>query len=152
MNSQVDDFDEQPCVTIRCQDNVSVGVSFRDRHSSDDYCVHYSVEVQAPGMTARLDKAVAWIGNSSDLAPFLEKLAGDFTGWDGEQCWETDDHDFAVSAVFRPGGYVNLTWTLRPWRTAAGGWSASVTTRLEAGEQMASFAAEIRHFLEGEAS
>ncbi|MFD3698910.1 hypothetical protein ACFWUZ_22665 [Streptomyces sp. NPDC058646] len=28
-----------------------------------------------------------------------------------------------MSAVFRPGGYVGLTWTLRPWRRpqAAGG-------------------------------
>ncbi len=152
MNFQDDDFDERPCVAIRGQDNVSVGVSFRDRHSADDYCVHYSVQVQAAGLSARLDDAVAWIGDNSDLAPFLEKLAGDFTGWDGEQCWETNDHDLAVSAVFRPGGYVDLTWTLRPWRKAAGGWSASVTTRLEAGEQMASFAAEIRHFLEGQAS
>ncbi|MEU9234423.1 DUF6228 family protein [Streptomyces subrutilus] len=152
MDLQDDFSDERPCVTIRCQDNVSVGVSFRDRHSADDYCVHYSVQIQAPGLSAHLDDAVAWIGNNRDLAPFLEKLAGDFTGWDGEQCWETDDRDLAVSAVFLSGGYVNLTWTLRPWRKAAGGWSASVTTRLEAGEQMASLAADIRHFLESQAS
>uniref|UniRef100_A0AAU2K0H0 DUF6228 family protein n=1 Tax=Streptomyces sp. NBC_00049 TaxID=2903617 RepID=A0AAU2K0H0_9ACTN len=151
MNSRGDDFDERPYVTIRCQDDLSVGVGFRDRYSSDDHCVHYSVEVQAPGLSARLDEAVAWAGSTSDLAPFLEKLAGDFTGWEGERCWETDDHDLAVSAVFRPGGYVGLTWTLRPWRKAAGGWSASVTTHLEAGEQMASFAADVRHFLEGRA-
>ncbi|THA29640.1 hypothetical protein E6W17_39110 [Streptomyces sp. A1547] len=137
---------------IRCQDNLSVGISFRDRSSSDNHCVHYAVEVRAPGLSARLDEAVAWIGNNGDLAPFLERLAGNFTGWDGEQRWETDAHDLAVSAVFRPGGYVGLTWTLRPWRRAAGGWSASVTTHLEAGEQMASFAADIRHFLEGQAS
>lgn len=138
-------------MTIRCQDNMSVGVSLRDRRSSDGYCVQYSVEIRAAGLSACLDEAVAWTGNNKDLAPFLEKLAGDFTGWDGEQCWETDDHDLAVSAAFRPGGHVDLTWTLRPWRKAAGGWSASVTTQLEAGEQMASFAADIRHFLECQA-
>ncbi|MFI6006057.1 DUF6228 family protein [Streptomyces sp. NPDC051366] len=136
---------------ILCQDNSSVGVSFRDRHSSDDYCVHYSIEVQAPGLSARIDKVVAWIGDNGDLAPFLEKLAADFAGWDGERCWETNDRDLAVSAVFRSGGYVGLTWTLRPWRNASCGWSASVTTWLEAGEQMGSFAADIRHFLEGHA-
>ncbi|MGW9370303.1 DUF6228 family protein [Streptomyces xanthophaeus] len=152
MNSPDDDFAERLCVTIRCQDNSSVGVVFRDRSSSDDYCVHYAVEVQAPGMGARLDKAVAWIGDKTDLAPFLERLAGDFTGWEGERCWETNDRDLAVSGVFRHGGYVGLTWTLRPWRKTSGGWSASVTTHLEAGEQMASLAADIRHFLEGQAS
>ncbi|MEU5149233.1 DUF6228 family protein [Streptomyces yangpuensis] len=53
-----------------------------------------------------------------------------------------------MSAVFSSGGRIALTWTLRLWRTAAGGWSAAVTTRLEAGQQMASFAADVRHFLE----
>ncbi|MGW9074923.1 DUF6228 family protein [Streptomyces yangpuensis] len=53
-----------------------------------------------------------------------------------------------MSAVFSSGGHIALTWTLRPRRTAAGGWSAAVTTRLEAGEQMASFAADVRHFVE----
>ncbi|WP_244291382.1 DUF6228 family protein [Streptomyces subrutilus] len=44
-----------------------------------------------------------------------------------------------------------MTWTLRPWWDASGGWSASVTAQLEADEQMASCAANIRHFFEGEA-
>ncbi|MEU9442359.1 DUF6228 family protein [Streptomyces sp. NPDC048304] len=34
-------------------------------------------------------------------------------------------------------------------RKAAGGWSASVTTRVEAGEQMALLASEVRGFLSG---
>ena len=55
-----------------------------------------------------------------------------------------------MSAAFGSGGYVGLTWALRPWTQAAGGWGASVTTWLEAGEQMASLAADIRHFLAGE--
>lgn len=52
-----------------------------------------------------------------------------------------------MSAAFRSGGYVGLTWALRPWAQAAGGWGASVTTWLEAGEQMASLAADVRAFL-----
>ncbi|WP_442805933.1 DUF6228 family protein [Streptomyces sp. NBC_01341] len=44
----------------------------------------------------------------------------------------------------------SVTWTLRPWPKAAGGWGASVTTWLEAGEQMASLASDIRQFLVGE--
>ncbi|MFJ8538704.1 DUF6228 family protein [Streptomyces sp. NPDC093591] len=64
-----------------------------------------------------------------------------------ERSRQTDDRDLAVSAVFRSGGYVGLTWTLRPWPNAAGDWSASVTTGLEGGEQMSTLAADVRHFL-----
>ncbi|MFJ9766371.1 DUF6228 family protein [Streptomyces erythrochromogenes] len=148
MISQNDGSDEPPHVAVRCQDNASVRVGFHDRHSSDGHCVHYGVEVRAPGMRARLDDAVAWIGDGRGLARFLEQLAADFRGWDGERHWRSDDRDLGVSAAFGPGGYVDLTWTLRPWRHDAGGWSASVTTRLEAGEQMASLAADVRHFLD----
>ncbi|WP_367139424.1 MULTISPECIES: DUF6228 family protein [Streptomyces] len=87
---------------------------------------------------------------SSDLAPFLEELAADYRGWDGVRSWQTNDRDLAVSAVFRSGGHVGLTWSLRPWPTAADGWSASVTTWLEPGEQMTALAADIRYFLAGE--
>lgn len=139
-------IDAQPGVTIRCQDNLSVGVKLFDRFSFDRDSVHYAVELWAPGLTARVDEVVAWVWDS-DLAPFLDELAADYRGWDGERSWQTNDRDLAVSAAFRSGGHVGLTWTVRPWPKAAGGWSASVTTWLEAGEQMTTFAADIRSFL-----
>ncbi|WP_373310374.1 DUF6228 family protein [Streptomyces violarus] len=40
-----------------------------------------------------------------------------------------------------------MTWTLRPWPNATGGWTASVTTWLEAGEQMSSLASVVEDFL-----
>ncbi|MFD6228667.1 DUF6228 family protein [Streptomyces sp. NPDC060232] len=147
-DTEDDGFRDGPCVAVRCQDNSSVAVSLHDRHSPDDHGVHHAVEVRAPGLRARLDQAVARIGDGRDLAPFLERLAADHTGWDGERRGKTNDGDLTVSAVFRPGGYVGSTWTLRPWRPAAGAWSATVNTQLEAGEQMESFAADIRHYLE----
>ncbi|MGW1894211.1 DUF6228 family protein [Streptomyces sp. NPDC002004] len=146
MNTPDDDIDEQACVTIRCQDNLSVGVRFRDRFSFDEDSVHYAIEVWAPGLTARVSEVVAWVWDS-DLAPFLEELAADFRGWNGVRSWQTNDRDLTVSAVFRSGGHIGLTWTLRPWPESAGGWSASVTTWLEAGEQMTSFASDIGEFL-----
>ncbi|MFP3986274.1 DUF6228 family protein [Streptomyces sp. E11-3] len=138
--------DEQTGVSIRCQDTPSVGVKFCDRFSFDGDSVHYAVEVWAPGLTARVDEVVAWVWDS-DLVSFLEELAADYRGWDGERSWRTNDRDLAVSAVFRSGGHVGLTWTLRPWPKGSGGWSASVTTWVEAGEQMSTLAADIRHFL-----
>ncbi|MFJ6819272.1 DUF6228 family protein [Streptomyces niveus] len=131
-------------VIIRCQDHAAVGVTFRDRFSFDADSVHYAVELRAPGLNARVDEVVSWIWDS-DLAPFLEGLAADYRGWDGERSWRTDDADLTVAAVFRSGGYVGLTWT-----ASGGGWGASVTTWLEAGEQVAALAADIRQFLRGE--
>ncbi|MEU2112154.1 DUF6228 family protein [Streptomyces sp. NPDC019507] len=139
-------LDEQAGVVVRCQDNASVGVRFCDRFSFDRDSVHYAVEARAPALTARVNEVVAWT-RDSDLARFLEELAADYQGWDGERRWQTDDRDLIVSAVFRSGGHVGLTWTLRPWPKDAGGWSASVTTWLEAGEQMSALAADVRHFL-----
>ncbi|MFF5343096.1 DUF6228 family protein [Streptomyces althioticus] len=149
MTSPDDGTDDKPGVTIRCRDNASVGVTFCDRFSFDAGSVRYAVELRAPGLTARVNEVVAWIWDS-DLTTFLEALAADHRGWDGARSWQTDDRDLTVSAVFRPGGHVGLTWALRPWPQAAGGWGASVTTWLEAGEQMASLATHVRHFLIGE--
>ncbi|MET3985634.1 DUF6228 family protein [Streptomyces sp. PvR034] len=146
MSSHDNGTDDGPGVTIRCQDNSAVGVTFCDRFSFDEDSVHYAVELRAPGLTARANEVVAWTWDS-DLAPFLEGLASDYRGWDGERSWETNDKDLTVAAVFRSGGYVGLTWALRPWPRAAGGWAASVTTWLEAGEQMSSFATDVRRFL-----
>ncbi|MFI1757308.1 DUF6228 family protein [Streptomyces sp. NPDC020571] len=149
MTSPDDDTDGKPRVTIRCLDNSSVGVAFCDRFSFDADSVHYAVELRAPGLTARVDEVVAWIWDR-DLTTFLEALAADYRGWDGERGWQTNDRDLTVSAVFRSGGHVGLTWAIRPWPQAAGGWAASVTTWLEAGEQMTSLAAQVRQFLTGE--
>ncbi|MFI6287977.1 DUF6228 family protein [Streptomyces sp. NPDC051018] len=100
-------------------------------------------------MTARVNEVVArgWDG---DLTTFLDDLTADYRGGDGERTWGTDGRDLVVSAVFRSGGHVGLTRTLRPWTGAAGDRGASVTTWSEAGEQMASPAADVRHFLAGE--
>ncbi len=133
-------------MTIRCQDNGSVGVTFCDRSSFDAVSVRYAVELRAPGLTARVNEIVAWIWDS-DLSVFLQGLAADYRGWPGERSWQTSNRDLTVSAVFRTGGYVGLTWALRPWPQAAGGWGASVTTWLEAGEQMTSLTADLRAFL-----
>ncbi|MGI5339365.1 DUF6228 family protein [Streptomyces sp. CA-181903] len=149
MTSPHDDgADGKPGVAVRCQENRSVGVRFCDRFAFDADSVHYAVELSAPGLTARVDEVVAWIWDA-DLGAYLEELAEGYRGWDGERRWRTDDGDLSVSAVFRPGGHVGLTWTVRPWYEAAGGWSASVTTWLEAGEQLAALASDVRHFLAG---
>jgi hypothetical protein len=146
MNNHDTHPDTPSDVTVRCGSNHSVSVRLCDASRPDEDRVQYAVEAQAPGLTARVDEVVAW-NWGTDLAPFLEGLAGDFRGWEGQREWQTNDRDLTISAVFRSGGHVGLTWTLRPWATAAGGWEASVTTWLEAGEQMSALAVDVRRFL-----
>ncbi|MFD7292021.1 DUF6228 family protein [Streptomyces sp. NPDC059897] len=138
--------DDESGLTIRCRDDLTVSVRFSDRFSFDQDSVHYAVELEAPGLSARNDEVVAWVWDS-DLVAFLEELATDFRGWSDARVWQNDERALMVSATFRPGGHVALTWTVRPRPWGSGGWSASVTTVLEAGEQMASLAADVRYFL-----
>lgn len=134
-------------MVIRCPDTDTV-VRLCDRWQFDADSVHYAVEASAQGLTARVDEAIAAIWEPNpDLPAFLDQLARDFRGWPGERNWRSLENDLGVSAVFRSGGHIGLTWTLRPWPARYGGWSASVTTWLEAGEQMTSLAADVRAFL-----
>ncbi|MEU4490102.1 DUF6228 family protein [Streptomyces purpurascens] len=149
MASPDDGMDDKPGVTIRCLDNVAVGVRLSGQEPFDEGCVQYVVEAFAPGLTARVDEAVAWIWDA-DPAAFVARLATDYQGWEDKRVWQTYDGDLAVSAVFRTGGHVGLTWTLRPCPNATGGWTASVTTWLEAGEQVPSLASDVEDFLSGE--
>jgi hypothetical protein len=138
-------------VIVRSQDNPAVMVRFCDRFRPDGDSVHYAIEAGAPGLNARVDEVVAWIWDV-DLVSFLEELARDFRGWDGERVWQNNDRDLTLRAVFRSGGHVGLTWTLQPWPTAPGGWESSVTTWLEAGEQLSALAVDLRHFLHEDGS
>ncbi|MFE3116564.1 DUF6228 family protein [Streptomyces niveus] len=63
----------------------------------------------------------------------------DYRGWDGERSWRTDDADLTVAAVFRSGGYVGLTWTMRPlpepgWRPASRWPPASASSSAGSGD------------------
>jgi hypothetical protein len=150
MRSQDAALGEPAESTVRCQEDRAVHVRLRDLFDEDEDRVHYAIEACAPGLNAGLDGVPAWNWDV-DLAPFLEGLARDFRGWDGERVWQNNDRDLTVTAVVRSGGHDGLTWTLRPWRTSVGSRDASVTTWLEAGEQMSALAADGRHFLGQEA-
>lgn len=138
---------DTPVVTIRCMASDIV-VRLRDRLRPDADSVRYAVEACAPGLYARVDEAVSAVWEPApDLSSFLQALAEDFRGWSGERSWHSLERDLTISAVFRSGGHVGLTWTLRPWPAKHGGWSTAVTTWQEAGEQMTALAADVRDFL-----
>ena len=134
-------------VVIRCIDSDTV-VRLCDRWRLDQDSIHYAVEASAPGLSARVDEAVSAVWEPApDLPAFLNGLAEDFRGWSGERSWQSLERDLAITAVFRSGGHVGLAWTLRPWPAKHGGWSTTVTTWQEAGEQMTALAADVHAFL-----
>lgn len=137
---------ECPDVTIRCRDDPSTRVRFFDRYFRGEYETGFAVEVHADGLQARLDSVETSVWDHEYLTDFLDRLVADFRGWDGERTWSTND--FYLRAVFRSGGHIGLTWTLRPWTTRSDSWEASVTTWVEGGERMAGLAADVRQFLD----
>lgn len=146
MMNTIDQADA-PAVVIRCIDSDTV-VRLCERWRLDEDSIHYAVEACAPGLSARVDEAVSavWEG-APDLPAFLEALAEDFRGWSGVRTWQSLESDLTITAAFRSGGHVGLTWTLRPWPAKHGGWSTRVTTWQEAGEQMTTLAGDVRDFL-----
>ncbi|SEQ62776.1 hypothetical protein SAMN05216188_10479 [Lentzea xinjiangensis] len=134
-------------VVFRCERDPSVSVRFAERHAAvapQDGRMFFVVAAQAPRLEARLEGVTNFVVGRG-LARFLDRL--DFRGWQGERRWANADRDLAVAAVFESGGHVALTWTLRPWRSAHGGWEATVITRLEAGAMKDDLAGRLDAFL-----
>ncbi|WP_438490285.1 DUF6228 family protein [Streptomyces sp. S186] len=138
---------ESLTVTVRCQDDPNTRVRLFDRYFPDEYSTGFAVEVHAEGLEARLDSVETSVWGREDVTDFLDRLAADFRGWDGERTWSMNH--LGLRAVFRPGGHVGLTWRFQPG-TVRAPWKASVTTWLEAGQQMAALAADVREFLQPE--
>ncbi|MER5960346.1 DUF6228 family protein [Streptomyces sp. NPDC001893] len=72
-----------------------------------------------------------------DEGPWLYSEAAD-------EGWTTPQVEVRSSVLAVPDGDAVGPGS---WPDAPGGWTVSVTTWLEAGEQMASLAADVRHFL-----
>ncbi|SHF31052.1 DUF6228 family protein [Streptoalloteichus hindustanus] len=100
------------------------------------------VEVGGVGMRAALHDTVAypffW-----DVVAFLDDLGKIVAPWEGIRSWCSRDGALRVDAVFGTGGHIALTWAVGEPRS----WSASITTEIEAGEQMRALATDLHHFL-----
>jgi hypothetical protein len=132
-------------VVVRCQENPGVMVRLHSRYVPDELGVGFSIDVQAPGLQACVDGIEVWVWDEADLPGFVAGLASDFQGWTGERIWQTNH--LTIQAEYHSRGHVRLTWTLRPWVSRDDSWRATVTTWLEAGEQMRNLADELALFL-----
>ncbi|GGO59749.1 DUF6228 family protein [Streptomyces lasiicapitis] len=130
---------EGPLVTsLRNRGSVRCEREVPRRLSIEEGSTHYTVDLRAPDLIA--DTNEIWPGPGETVSPSSWKLWLRTTkGWDSERTGETNDRDLSMSAVFRSGGYVGLTWTLCPWPRVTGCLGLpQVATRLEAGQQLAS--------------
>jgi Family of unknown function (DUF6228) len=105
----------------------------------------FAVTVQANGLSAHIKGASVTPWDNPQLDDFFHQLAVDYTGWDGSREWRSNH--LVIDAQFQSGGHVAVTWTLRDGLFAEDRWQVSATTVIEAGEQMALLAADIREFL-----
>jgi Family of unknown function (DUF6228) len=116
-----------------------------DWSRTDAYEVEFAVVAVDDDLRARTGPVTMsdW-SSTGRLDDFLHGLARDFRGWAGERSWV--NNQLVVTAVFATGGHVHLGWTLRPG-FAPGDWHCTVTTVLEAGEELTTVATDVREFL-----
>ncbi len=126
-----------------------------NRVASDDGVIDVCVEIVTSAETNSLKATahgVTLAVMGEDLTPFLHELAETFTGWEGTRTWRNLDRDIEIGATYASRGYVDLTWTLRSRPYAWGpNWTASVTIRVEAGEQLRTLTADMYRFLHPDA-
>jgi hypothetical protein len=115
-----------------------------DWSRTDESEVVFAVEAVDDGLCARIEAVTvsAWDA-AGYLTEFLDGLARDFRGWEGERSWA--GNELVVAVTFGSGGHVHLSWTLRAG-VFSGGWECTVTTVIEAGEEPTSLVADVREF------
>ena len=127
----------------------SSSIEFSDprRPYDDEYFVGLLAEVIDGGMRAKSRVLLARGLEQANLNEFLDEVA---EGWkDGPKLSEftSIEHDLAIRATRDAFGHVGLRFTLSDgYRENA--WTASVTISVDAGNDMTTFAADMRRLCE----
>jgi hypothetical protein len=136
---------EQSELTVQSSGYQATSVRFFDWSRTDENEVVFAGEAVTGDLRACIDTVTVSVWDGvGDLSDFLAGMARDFRGWEGERVW-LNNH-LILAATFGSGGHVHLTWTLRSGNFPED-WRCSLTTTLEAGEEMAVLAADARGFL-----
>jgi hypothetical protein len=112
----------------------------------DDDIVGICVELLADDVRGALHD-ITLLQATGGLSIYLLELAEEFRGWTGVWSWEAPDHDLRIDAEYIRSGYVDLTWTITPWRGVAGRWSVSVKSTIQAGEDLRQLALRVNRFV-----
>lgn len=132
-------------MVIRSGQDPGVRVRLHNRQFLDEHETAFSIDIDADGLHAHLRDVIVAVWDIEDLPGFLDGLADSFRGWTGTRSWAASH--LRLTAAFHSRGHVELRWTLRPWDSRQDSWEATVTTWIEAGQQMTGLAADVRDFL-----
>jgi hypothetical protein len=109
----------------------------------DGYALSFRAELTAKGLSAT---SLVVVPQGRDLDAFFDRLAANWRGWQGEQRWDSLEHDMSIAAAHDGIGHVRLRVTLREsYRPDS--WAASATFTVAAGEELRALASKIARFL-----
>jgi hypothetical protein len=109
----------------------------------DGYVLSFRAELTGEGLNATSHVVVS---QGRDLDAFFDRLAVNWQGWQGEQLWDSLEHDLSIAAAHDGIGQVRLRVTLREsYRPDP--WAASATFIVQAGEELPALASKIARFL-----
>jgi Family of unknown function (DUF6228) len=132
-------------VIVLSRQDPDVSVQFLDRRFVDQHETVFTIEAHArQELYSRLDVTV-FVWDHEYLDTFLNDLADNFRGWEGERTWSTNH--LHVRASFHSGGHIELAWTLRAGEGDQDPWNVRITTWLDGGEQMTTLATQVHGFL-----
>lgn len=101
---------------------------------------YLTVRIEGPDLSASRQVYAGWESGFSGLAVYFETLAESWRGWDGEQVFESIEHDLRIVATH--DGHVHLE--VRLWEsTEPRGWQVRAELRIDAGEQLASASRDV---------
>jgi hypothetical protein len=124
---------------------VTIGKRSDSFHDGYDF-VDFPLTISADGLSAMSSVRSVEGSSPMSLRRFLRALADDWRGEQGEQTWESIEHDLTIEARRRPG-YVDLGFILREsYRTDA--WTVRAVVAVEAGEEMARVARVVEVLLD----
>ncbi|UAL30699.1 DUF6228 family protein [Nocardioides rotundus] len=115
-------------------------LTFAEPVGSGSVVDYLTVRVEGPDLSASRQVYAGWESGFSGLAVYFETLVASWRGWDGEQVFESIEHDLRIVATH--DGHVHLEVRLRE-STEARGWQVRAELRIEAGEQLASASRDV---------
>ncbi len=105
----------------------------------------FVIEVQGAGLDA---STVVLSVNVSSLGDFFSELARDWRGWEAPRRWDSLEGELTIEAHQDGTGHDWLQFTVR--HNTPPDWTLTLVVSVEAGEQMANLAGDVRDFVLGQ--
>ena len=119
-------------------------LTFAEPIGSGSVVDYLTVRVEGPELLAGRQVYAGWIDGFANLASWFEGLAESWRGWNGEQAFESIEHDLRLSATH--DGHVRMAIDL--WESSEPrGWRVKAELRIDPGEQLSLAANELSALL-----